>query len=190
MSIDRSTHSVFGASKVAADIMVQEFGRYFDMPTVCFRGGCLTGPQHAGAQLHGFLAYLMKCTVTGDPYTILGYKGKQVRDNIHATDVVSAFHEFHRTPRRAAVYNLGGGRAANVSMLEAIGKCEEIAARRLDYTLSDAARIGDHQWYVSDFSAFERDYPGWRLTLGIDDVLRDIHDHNVERWTAERAATR
>jgi CDP-paratose 2-epimerase len=184
MSIDGCTHSVFGASKVAADIMVQEYGRYFDMPTVCFRGGCLTGPQHAGAQLHGFLAYLMKCTVTGDPYTIFGYKGKQVRDNIHAIDVVRAFHEFHKAPRSAAVYNLGGGRASNVSMLEAIAKCQEIAGRELDYTLSDEARIGDHQWYVSDFSDFERDYPAWSLTHGIDDVLRDIHESNVERWTA------
>jgi CDP-paratose 2-epimerase len=190
MSIDRCTHSVFGASKVAADIMVQEFGRYFDMPTVCFRGGCLTGPQHAGAQLHGFLAYLMKCTVTGDPYTIFGYKGKQVRDNIHATDVVQAFHAFHKDPKVAAVYNLGGGRGSNVSMLEAIAKCQEIAGRELDYTLSDQARIGDHQWYVSDFTDFERDYPQWRLTFGIDEVLRDIYEHNVERWTAEAGATR
>src|SRR4051794_13754710 len=184
MSIDRSTHSVFGASKVAADILVQEYGRYFDMPTVCFRGGCLTGPQHAGAQLHGFLAYLMRCTVTGDPYTIFGYKGKQVRDNIHAHDVVRAFHAFHKAPRSAAVYNLGGGRASNVSMLEAIELCQEIAGKPLDYTVSDEARIGDHQWYVSDFSDFERDYPAWSLTHGIDDVLRDIHESNVERWTA------
>ena len=155
MSIDRCTHSVFGASKVAADIMVQEYGRYFDMPTVCFRGGCLTGPQHAGAQLHGFLAYLMKCTVTGEPYTIFGYKGKQVRDNIHAHDVVRAFHAFHEEPKAAAVYNLGGGRESNVSMLEAIELCEEIAGNELDYTLSDEARIGDHQWYVSDFGSFQ-----------------------------------
>ncbi|MBI5105926.1 MAG: NAD-dependent epimerase/dehydratase family protein [Solirubrobacterales bacterium] len=187
MSIDGCTHSVFGASKVAADIMVQEYGRYFDMPTVCFRGGCLTGPQHAGAQLHGFLAYLMKCTVTGDPYTIFGYKGKQVRDNIHAVDVVAAFHEFAKAPKSAAVYNLGGGRKSNVSMLEAIAKCQEIAGRELDYTLSDQARIGDHMWYVSDFSSFERDYPGWSLTHGIDDVLQDIYATNVERWTAAAA---
>jgi CDP-paratose 2-epimerase len=184
MSIDQSTHSIFGASKVAADVLVQEYGRYFDMPTVCFRGGCLTGPQHAGAQLHGFLAYLMKCTVTGDAYTIFGYKGKQVRDNIHAHDVVRAFHAFAEAPRTAAVYNLGGGRASNVSMLEAIAKCQEIAGRELDYTLSEQARIGDHQWYVSDFSDFERDYPEWQLTFGIDEVLRDIYQFNVERWTA------
>jgi CDP-paratose 2-epimerase len=185
MSIDQSTHSIFGASKVAADVLVQEYGRYFDMPTVCFRGGCLTGPQHAGAQLHGFLAYLMKCTVTGDAYTIFGYKGKQVRDNIHAHDVVRAFHAFAEAPRTAAVYNLGGGRASNVSMLEAIAKCQEIAGRELDYTLSEQARIGDHQWYVSDFSDFERDYPEWQLTFGIDEVLRDIYQFNVERWTAK-----
>jgi CDP-paratose 2-epimerase len=190
MSIDRCTHSVFGASKAAADIMVQEYGRYFDMPTVCFRGGCLTGPQHAGAQLHGFLAYLMRCTVTGQPYTIFGYKGKQVRDNIHAIDVVRAFHEFAKAPRSAQVYNLGGGRQSNVSMLEAIAKCGEISGRELDYTLSDEARIGDHQWYVSDFSDFERDYPAWGLTFGIDEVLRDIYDINVERWTSEAGSAR
>jgi CDP-paratose 2-epimerase len=182
MSIDRCTHSVFGASKVAADIMVQEYGRYFDIPTVCFRGGCLTGPQHAGAQLHGFLAYLMRCTVTGDPYTIFGYKGKQVRDNIHAHDVVRAFHAFHKDPKVAAVYNLGGGRASNVSMLEAIALCQQIAGRELDYTLSEEARIGDHQWYVSDFGTFKADYPEWRLTYGIEDVLKDIYEHNVEQW--------
>jgi CDP-paratose 2-epimerase len=184
MSIDRSTHSIFGASKVAADIMVQEYGRYFEMPTVCFRGGCLTGPQHAGAQLHGFLAYLMRCTVTGDPYTIFGYKGKQVRDNIHAHDVVRAFGAFHRDPKIAAVYNLGGGRKSNISMLEAIELCQRIAGRELDYTLSDQARIGDHQWYVSDFGTFEADYPDWRLTYGIEDVLTDIYECNAERWLA------
>lgn len=187
MSIDHCTHSVFGASKVAADVMVQEYGRYFDMPTVCFRGGCLTGPQHAGAQLHGFLAYLMKCTVTGQPYTIFGYKGKQVRDNIHANDVVRAFHEFHKAPKVSAVYNLGGGRGSNVSMLEAIAKCQDIAGRELDYTQSGEARIGDHQWYVSDFSDFERDYPAWKLTFGIDEVLGDIYGSNAEAWTAAKA---
>jgi CDP-paratose 2-epimerase len=187
MSIDRCTHSVFGASKVAADVMVQEYGRYFNMPTVCFRGGCLTGPQHAGAQLHGFLAYLMKCTVTGQPYTIFGYKGKQVRDNIHAYDVVRAFHAFHKAPRVAAVYNLGGGRESNVSMLEAIEMCQEIAGCKLDYTLSDQARIGDHQWYISDFGAFTEDYPDWQLTYGVVDVLRDIYEYNREQWLSTTA---
>lgn len=187
MSIDRSTHSIFGASKLAADVLVQEYGRYFGMPTVCFRGGCLTGPQHAGAELHGFLAYLMKCTVTGRPYTVFGYKGKQVRDNIHAHDVVAAFDAFHRAPRAAAVYNLGGGRASNVSMLEAIAHCEQISGRRLRYTLSDEARIGDHRWYVSDLTEFQADYPDWRLTFGVVDVLREIHAANADAWTADGA---
>ncbi len=184
MSIDTCTHSLFGASKAAADLLVQEYGRYFGMPTVCFRGGCLTGPQHAGAQLHGFLAYLMKCTVTGTPYTIFGYDGKQVRDNIHCHDVVTAFHAFHKAPKAAAVYNLGGGRKSNVSMLEAIQKSQEISGKELQYTLSDEARIGDHRWWVSDLAAFEADYPEWSLTYGIDEVLREIHDHNVEKWSA------
>ena len=188
MPIDLCTHSLFGVSKLAADLLVQEYGRYFDMPTVCFRGGCLTGPQHAGAALHGFLAYLMKCTVSGDPYTVFGYKGKQVRDNIHAHDVVAAFHEFHRQPSAGAVYNLGGGRQSNVSMIEAIALCEEIAGRKLQYSLSDEARIGDHMWWVSDLAAFKADYPAWDLTFGIEDVLRDIHDSNAQRWLADRAA--
>jgi CDP-paratose 2-epimerase len=183
MPIDLCTHSLFGVSKAAADLMVQEYGRYFGMPTVCFRGGCLTGPQHAGAKLHGFLAYLMRCTVTGEPYTIFGYGGKQVRDNIHASDVVTAFAAFHAAPKAAAVYNLGGGRDSNVSMLEAIDLCEAIAGRDLDCTLSDQARIGDHRWWISDLDAFRRDYPDWQLTFGIEDVLRDIHDRNVESWT-------
>jgi CDP-paratose 2-epimerase len=184
MPIDQCTHSLFGVSKAAADLMVQEYGRYFDMPTVCFRGGCLTGPQHAGAQLHGFLAYLMKCTVAGEPYTIFGYGGKQVRDNIHAYDVVRAFGAFHDRPKAAAVYNLGGGRESNVSMLEAIELCEAIAGQHLRFTLSDIARVGDHKWWISDLEAFKADYPEWELTLGITETLRDIYDHNVEQWTA------
>jgi CDP-paratose 2-epimerase len=187
MPIDLCTHSLFGVSKAAADLMVQEYGRYFDMPTVCFRGGCLTGPQHAGAQLHGFLAYLMRCTVTGEPYTVFGYGGKQVRDNMHAHDVVRAFAAFHSRPRAGAVYNLGGGRDSNVSMLEAIELCERIAGRELRYELSDSARIGDHRWWISDLDAFKRDHPGWRMTYGIEEMLQDIHDHNVERWTATAA---
>jgi CDP-paratose 2-epimerase len=187
MPIDLCTHSLFGVSKAAADLLVQEYGRYFDMPTVCFRGGCLTGPQHAGAQLHGFLAYLMRCTVTGVPYTIFGYGGKQVRDNIHAHDVVRAFHAFHRNARPAAVYNLGGGRESNISILEAIKLCEHIAGRDLDYTLSDQARIGDHRWWISDLGAFKADHPGWELTFGIEEVLRDIHAFNAERWMAASA---
>src|SRR4051794_20038643 len=188
MPIDTSTHSLFGASKAAADLLVQEYGRYFHMPTVCFRGGCLTGPQHAGARLHGFLSYLMRCTVSGEPYSIYGYGGKQVRDNIHAFDVVRAFDAFHAGPRPAAVYNLGGGRDSNVSMLEAIVLCEEISGRKLDYQLLDEPRVGDHMWWISDLEGFKRDYPGWSLTFGIEDVLRDIHDRNVEHW--KTAATR
>ena len=188
MSIDHCTHSLFGVSKIAADVMVQEYGRYFGMPTVCFRGGCLTGPSHAGARLHGFLSYLMRCTVTGEPYTIFGYGGKQVRDNIHSADVVRAFDAFHLSPRTAAVYNLGGGRESNVSMLEAIAMCERIAGRQLDYTLSDQARVGDHRWYISDFSDFERDYPAFKLEYGVEAVLQEIHDVNVEHWLAPTGA--
>jgi CDP-paratose 2-epimerase len=188
MPIDRSTHSLFGVSKLAADLLVQEYGQYFGLPTACFRAGCMTGPQHAGARLHGFLAYLMKCTVTGEPYTIFGYDGKQVRDNIHAYDVVRAFSAFHASPRSAAVYNLGGGRESNVSMLEAIELCERIADRSLDYTLTDQARIGDHRWWISDLASFRRDYPQWRLTYGVEEVLREIHARNVDRWTTEAAA--
>lgn len=183
MSIDRSTHSLFGVSKAAADLMVQEYGRYFEMPTVCFRGGCLTGPQHAGAQLHGFLSYLMRCTMTGDPYTVFGYKGKQVRDNIHCRDLVRAFDAFRKDPRSAAVYNIGGGRASNCSMLEAIEICQRVAGRELNWSLGDDNRTGDHIWWISDLREFERDYPGWSLEFGIEDILTQIHEHNAERWT-------
>ena len=188
MSIDGSTHSLFGVSKAAADLMVQEYGRYFDMPTVCFRGGCLTGPNHAGAQLHGFLSYLMRCTTKGEPYTVFGYGGKQVRDNIHAADLVNAFEVFHRNPRPAAVYNIGGGRESNCSMLEAIGTCERVAGRELEWTLGDTNRVGDHRWWISDLDPFRADYPEWRIEHGIEDILREIHDVNVERWSAETRA--
>jgi CDP-paratose 2-epimerase len=184
MSIDHSMHSLFGVSKSAADLMVQEYGRYFEIPTVCFRGGCLTGPNHAGAQLHGFLAYLMRCTVTGDPYTVFGYGAKQVRDNIHSADVVSAFAVFHRAPRIAAVYNLGGGRESNCSMLEAIELCEQITGRELNWQLSDQARMGDHRWWISDLTEFQRDYPEWGLEYGIEGMLRETYERNVEQWTA------
>jgi CDP-paratose 2-epimerase len=188
MSIDHCTHSLFGVSKAAADLMVQEYGRYFHMPTVCFRGGCLTGPNHAGAQLHGFLAYLMRATVSEIPYTVFGYDGKQVRDNIHAHDVVSAFASFHAAPREAAVYNLGGGRFSNCSMLEAIELCQEISGKTLDYTVSDAARIGDHRWWISDLDAFRRDYPNWEPEYDLRATLEQIHDRNADRWLTEAAA--
>ena len=186
MSIDNCMHSLFGVSKAAADLMVQEYGRYFDMPTACFRGGCLTGPAHAGAKLHGFLSYLMRCTVVGDDYTIFGYDGKQVRDNIHSRDVVAAFSAFHSNPRPGAVYNLGGGRTSNCSMLEAIELCEEIAGTDLSYTLGDTPRMGDHHWWISDTAEFEADYPGWNVTVGVRDVLQEIYDANVELWSAGR----
>jgi CDP-paratose 2-epimerase len=184
MSIDASMHSLFGVSKAAADLMVQEYGRYFDIPTVCFRAGCLTGPNHAGAQLHGFLAYLLRCTVTGDPYTVFGYGAKQVRDNIHSADVASAFAAFHWDPNPAAVYNLGGGRASNCSMMEAIELCEQIAGRELNWELSDQARMGDHRWWISDLTEFERDYPDWKLEYDVEAMLRESYERNVEQWTA------
>jgi len=183
MSIDRSTHSLFGVSKAAADLLVQEYGRYFDMPTVCFRGGCLTGPNHAGTMLHGFLSYLMRATVTGEPYTVFGYRGKQVRDNIHSADLVAAFAAFHGSPRAGgAVYNIGGGRRTNCSMLEAIELCRRISGRELDWTLSEENRRGDHRWWISDVRPFARDYPDWALTRSLEQILREVHDNNAERW--------
>jgi CDP-paratose 2-epimerase len=174
LSIDQSKHSVFGASKVAADVMVQEYGRYFGLKTVSFRGGCLTGPAHSGAELHGFLAYLVKCAMTGKPYTIFGYGGKQVRDNIHAYDVVNAFWEFHKNPKPGAVYNLGGSRHSNCSMLEAIETVEKLSGRRLEYTISDQARSGDHIWWVSDVRKFQADYPNWKYRYDIRGILNEI----------------
>jgi CDP-paratose 2-epimerase len=188
MSIDSSTHSLFGVSKAAADLLVQEYGRYFEMPTVCFRGGCLTGPNHAGARLHGFLSYLMRCTITGDPYTVYGYDGLQVRDNVHSADLVAAFEAFSRAPRPAAVYNIGGGRQSNCSMLEAIATCEQIAGRELHWTLAEDNRIGDHRWWISDLEPFKRDYPEWDIRYGIGEILVEIHDRNIERWTASATA--
>jgi CDP-paratose 2-epimerase len=186
MSIDSSTHSLFGVSKASADLLVQEYGRYFQMPTVCFRAGCLTGPNHTGAQLHGFLSYLMRCTVTGEPYTVFGYGGKQVRDNIHSADLVAAFNAFHRAPRSAAVYNIGGGRQSNCSMLEAIAMCETIARGELRWRLSERNRIGDHRWWLSDLDPFRHDYPEWDLTYDLEAVLREIYESNAERWLAVR----
>jgi CDP-paratose 2-epimerase len=188
MSIDRNLHSLFGVSKAAADLLVQEYGRYFGMPTVCFRAGCLTGPRHAGARLHGFLSYLMRCTVVGEPYSVYGYGAKQVRDNLHSADLVSAFLAFHDAPRSAAVYNIGGGRESNCSMLEAIALCESIAGRELAWELVDEARIGDHRWWISDLDEFRADYPDWQVERGVEQILREIHDENVEAWTAEGVA--
>ena len=183
--IDQSKHSLFGVSKLAADVLVQEYGRYFDMPTAVFRGGCLTGPNHSGTQQHGFLAYLMKCTAAGQPYTVFGYKGKQVRDNIHSFDLVNAFDHVFQAPRRGEVYNVGGTRFSNCSMLEAIELCEEIAGRTLDWTYSETNRIGDHIWYISDMAKFKAHYPGWSQQHDLRALLREIHDKNVDRWRAE-----
>lgn len=184
MSIDASTHSLFGVSKAAADLLVQEYGRYFEMPTVCFRGGCLTGPQHAGAQLHGFLAYLMKCVVTGAHYTVFGYGGKQVRDNIHSADLVTCFESFQRAPRTGAVYNMGGGRRSNCSMLEAIEVCERVSGKALSWEMGEEPRIGDHRWWISDVAEFESDYPDWKPRYGIEEILQEMYEQNVERWMA------
>jgi CDP-paratose 2-epimerase len=176
MSLDQSKHSLFGASKVAADIMVQEYGRYFGMRTGIFRGGCLTGPHHSGTKLHGFLSYLMKCAMHRTPYTIFGYKGKQVRDNIHCDDLVAAFDCFLDAPRPGEVYNMGGGRFANCSMLEAIAICERITGNRMSVTMSEVNRIGDHIWYVSDLTKFKAHFPAWRQRFGIEETLVQIHD--------------
>ena len=184
MSIDDSTHSLFGVSKAAADLLVQEYGRYFGLATSCFRGGCLTGPGHSGAELHGFLSYLMKCTVTGKPYTVFGYQGKQVRDNIHSADLVAAFEHVVKRPTTAAVYNIGGGRFSNCSMLEAIDFCQQIAGRELDWTYSETNRIGDHMWWIGDLTRFTDDYPEWQLRYDVPMILKDIYENNVERWTA------
>jgi CDP-paratose 2-epimerase len=183
MSIDASTHSLFGVSKAAADLLVQEYGRYFGMRTTVFRGGCLTGPNHSGTALHGFLAYLMKCVCTGTPYTVYGYKGKQVRDNIHSADLVSAIHQVYSAPRVAGVYNMGGSRFSNCSMIEAIRLCEEIAGRNLDWTYAEANRIGDHIWYISDTTRFRSDYPDWKQRYDLRSLLEDIYVKNVEHWT-------
>jgi CDP-paratose 2-epimerase len=182
MSVDQTLHSVFGASKVAADVMVQEYGRYFGMATACFRGGCLTGPNHSGTQLHGFLAYLVKCAVTGTPYTVFGYRGKQVRDNIHSADLIRAFDCFFRSPRCGEVYNMGGSRFSNCSMLEAIAICEELAERPFRWRYSDENRIGDHIWWISDVSKFAAHYPDWELTYDVRTICQEIYEANVERW--------
>lgn len=175
MSIDQTKHSLFGASKVAADVLVQEYGRYFGMRTASFRGGCLTGPSHAGAELHGFLSYLMKCAVSGKPYRVFGYKGKQVRDNIHSHDLVGAFLHFFRKPRSGEVYNIGGGRHSNCSMLEAISLCQEISGNAMDWSYVEENRIGDHLWWISDVGKFRAHYPEWNYRYGLRSILEEIH---------------
>jgi CDP-paratose 2-epimerase len=175
LSIDNTKHSVFGASKVAADIMCQEYGKYFGMNVGIFRGGCLTGPNHAGAELHGFLSYLVKCIVNDKPYTIFGYKGKQVRDNIHSWDLVNMFWQFHQNPKQGEVYNVGGGRDNSTSILEAIDTINRIAGTNWNnYTISEQNRIGDHIWYISDLSKFKTDYPDWNITISLEETIKQM----------------
>jgi CDP-paratose 2-epimerase len=184
MTIDASLHSLFGASKVAADVLVQEYGRYFSIPTVCFRGGTLTGPAHSATRLHGFLGYVMRCTLSGTPYEVIGYGGKQVRDAIHSEDLVRAFEAFWRRPQAAAVYNIGGGRTSNVSVLEAIEKSQAISGRQLNFTVSDQQRTGDHRWWITDNAKFKGDYPEWSLEYDVDRILTEIYESNLDRWLA------
>lgn len=179
MSIDQTKHSLFGVSKVAADILVQEYGKYFNLNTGIFRCGCLTGPNHAGTKLHGFLSYLMKCAITGEKYTVLGYKGKQVRDNIHSYDLVNMFWHFHQAPKQGEVYNAGGGRFSNCSMLEAIAMCERITGKPMNHEYSTENRIGDHIWWISDMAKFKADYPDWNWRFDIHAILQQIHSATV-----------
>ena len=181
MSLDQSMHSLFGASKVAADVLTQEYGRYFGLKTVAFRGGCLTGPAHSGAELHGFLAYLVKCALSEKPYTIYGYRGKQVRDNIHSYDLVNAFWHYFQNPIPGAVYNMGGSRHSNCSMLEAIDYTEELTGKKLLYSMSDQARSGDHIWWISDVRKFQRDYPEWNYKYDLKLIIAEIVEATKER---------
>ncbi|MEP7167928.1 MAG: NAD-dependent epimerase/dehydratase family protein [Bacteroidota bacterium] len=181
MSIDQSKHSLFGASKVAADILVQEYGKYFGLKSAAFRGGCLTGSMHAAVPLHGFLSYLMKCVLTGKDYTVFGYKGKQVRDNIHSSDLVNMFWNFYQKPLSGEVFNAGGGRFSNCSMTEAIRLCEEISEKKLKYVYTDDNRIGDHIWYISDLTKFSTCFPGWSLKYNIKDILVEIFEGLTSR---------
>ncbi len=180
MSIDDTTHSLFGVSKLAADLLVQEYGKYFGMKTACFRGGCLTGPNHSGAELHGFLSYLVKCAVSGKEYKVFGYKGKQVRDNIHSYDLVNAFYHFYQNPRCGEVYNIGGGPDRSCSILEAISKCEKLTGKKMKRSYKKKNRIGDHIWYVSDVRKFQKHYPDWKYKYSLDDIFRGIYEHEEE----------
>lgn len=178
MSIDNTLHSIFGASKVSADVLVQEYGKYFELKTGIFRGGCLTGPNHSGAELHGFLSYLMKCAIEKLPYTIFGYNGKQVRDNIHSEDLIQAFYQFYKDPRKGEVYNIGGGRESNCSMREAINKCEIITGNKMNISYEKQNRIGDHKWWISNTQKFKTAFPDWSITKNVDDILQDIYNNH------------
>lgn len=181
MSIDRSQHSIFGASKVAADVMVQEYGRYFGMKTGVFRGGCLTGPSHSPSQLHGFLAYLVKCALQGTPYTVFGYKGKQVRDNIHSYDLINAFWHFFQNPRQGEVFNMGGSRHSNCSVLEAITQIEAVIGRKIQFSLSDQNRAGDHIFWISDVRRFQSFYPEWKYKYDLTGIIHELVNGISER---------
>jgi len=181
MSIDHTTHSIFGASKTAADLLVQEYGRYFNLKTVTFRGGCLTGENHSGAQLHGFLSFLIKSIINEKKYSVFGYKGKQVRDNIHSTDVVSAFDQFIKKPLRGGkVYNLGGGRENSCSILEAIKMIEQISGKKSKYKILNKNRVGDHIWWISDNSKFKKDYPRWKIKIKLKKSLEKMISHELQ----------
>ena len=181
LSVDDCLHSLFGVSKLSADLLVQEYGRYFGLNTVCFRGGCLTGGGHSGTKLHGFLSYLMRCAVTGTEYEIYGYQGKQVRDNIHSSDLVRAFDAYIKRPQAGKIYNIGGGRESNCSLLEALEACEERAGKPLRHRYVDENRIGDHRWYISDLSRFQTDYPQWKLRFTIGEIYDDVYRGVAER---------
>jgi CDP-paratose 2-epimerase len=184
MSIDASLHSLFGASKVAADVLVQEYGRYFGLRSAVFRGGTLTGPAHSATRLHGFLGYVMRCAVTQTPYVIYGYQGKQVRDAIHSHDLIRAFEHFFRAPRVAEIYNIGGGRASNASVLEALDLAERISGNAVPRSYEEENRVGDHLWWIGSNEAFRSHYPGWEIEYGVERILGEIYEHGVERWTS------
>lgn len=184
MSIDNCLHSIFGASKVAADVMVQEYGRYFGMKTACFRGGTLTGPMHSATQLHGFLGYVMRCAMTHTPYTVFGYKGKQVRDAIHSHDLIQCFYQFFLSPRSAEVYNIGGGRYSNCSVIEAIDLAQEITGHKMAWSYSEQNRIGDHIWWIGDNGKFAAHYPEWKMEYNVERIMRETYESNLERWVA------
>jgi len=183
-SIDQSTHSLFGASKLSADIMVQEYGRYFNMPTCCLRGGCITGPNHSGVELHGFLSFLVRCNLEGREYSVFGYKGKQVRDNIHSEDVARFIHAFYQAPRSGEVYNLGGGKANSCSILEACALVEELSGRKQVVRYLDQNRIGDHICYYSDLTKIKAHYPLWDITKPLRQTVAEIVASWRERLTA------
>ena len=174
LTVDQSTHSLFGSSKLSADIYVQEYGKYFNLKTGIFRGGCLTGPQHSGAQLHGFLSYLIKCNLLKKKYSIFGYKGKQVRDNIHCSDLITMFYEFYKKPKMGEVYNCGGGRKNNCSVLEAIKIIEDLTSIKMNYEILSKNRVGDHQWYITDYTKFKKDFPSWSQKYSLKDTINEM----------------